>query len=351
MAKLYNLVRMTTATTGAGTITLGAAVSGFLSFAGAGVANGDVVAYGIKDGANSEVGTGTYTSSGTTLTRTVTTSTNSNSAISLSGAAEVFIVARVQDFGQGHGQCTLAKSGANLSLAPYNGNRLIINGDSQVVPSGGVTLAATGLTAGTLYYIYAFMSSGTMTLEASTTTHATDSASGVEIKSGDGTRTLVGMARPIAGPAWQDAVTQRFTRGWFNRRPVAVTNVFTATRSTSSTTYVEVNSEIRCEFLCWADEVVNAAVSSWVSNATAGDGTQTSIAFDSATAEETTTNYEPVTANFKASASVSLSKEGLAEGYHYATLVGAAPNGSTSSWYIIASSPGGRTSLNVRVGS
>ena len=61
MAKLYNLARMTTATTGAGTITLGSAVSGFLSFAGAGAANGDVVSYGILDGANSEVGTGTYT--------------------------------------------------------------------------------------------------------------------------------------------------------------------------------------------------------------------------------------------------------------------------------------------------
>src|SRR3979409_2301963 len=97
MAKLYNLARMTTATTGTGTITLGAAVSGFLSFAGAGVANGEVVAYGIKDGANSEVGTGTYTSSGTTLTRNVTTSTNGNSAISLSGAAEVFVTARADD--------------------------------------------------------------------------------------------------------------------------------------------------------------------------------------------------------------------------------------------------------------
>jgi len=97
MAKLFNLARMTTATTGTGTITLGSAVSGFLTFANAGVANGDVVSYGIVDGAAREVGTGTYTSSGTTLTRSVVKSTNSNNAINLSGSAEVFVTALAAD--------------------------------------------------------------------------------------------------------------------------------------------------------------------------------------------------------------------------------------------------------------
>jgi hypothetical protein len=91
MAKLYNLARMTTATTGTGTITLGSAVSGYLSFASAGVQNGDTVTYAIKDGSNSEIGEGVYTTSGTTLTRSVIKSTNSDTAISLSGSAEVFI--------------------------------------------------------------------------------------------------------------------------------------------------------------------------------------------------------------------------------------------------------------------
>jgi hypothetical protein len=97
MAKLYNLARMTTVTTGTGTIVLGSPVNGFLSFSGAGVQDGDVVSYGISDGANAEVGIGTYTASGTTLARTVSTSTNSNNAISLSGGAQVFITARAED--------------------------------------------------------------------------------------------------------------------------------------------------------------------------------------------------------------------------------------------------------------
>src|SRR4051794_9236629 len=95
---LHNLARMTTATTGAGTITLGVAVSGYLTFAQAGVIDGETVSYGIKDGANSEIGTAPYTASGTLLgARNVTRSTNSNAAISLSGAAEVFITPRAED--------------------------------------------------------------------------------------------------------------------------------------------------------------------------------------------------------------------------------------------------------------
>jgi hypothetical protein len=97
-AKLANLARMTTATTGTGTITLGAAVPGYLTFADAGIVNGDVVSYGIADGNNSEVGTGTYTAAGTTLTRTVTNSTNAGAAIALSGTAQVFICIRNEDY-------------------------------------------------------------------------------------------------------------------------------------------------------------------------------------------------------------------------------------------------------------
>ena len=96
--KLYNLARMSTATTGTGTITLGSNVTAFLSFAGAGVQDGDVVYYGIRDSAHSEWGYGTYTSSGTTLSRNVLKSTNSDNAISLSGSAEVFITGAAEAF-------------------------------------------------------------------------------------------------------------------------------------------------------------------------------------------------------------------------------------------------------------
>lgn len=95
---LLNLARMSTATTGAGTITLGSAVTGFLSFVAAGAVDGRTYRYAIRDGANSEIGYGVYTSSGTTFTRNVIKSTNSDNAISLSGSAEIFITAGAEDF-------------------------------------------------------------------------------------------------------------------------------------------------------------------------------------------------------------------------------------------------------------
>ena len=56
MAKLYNLARMRTLTTGTGAVILDSAIAGCISFADAGVQNGDQVSYGIREGNHSEVG-------------------------------------------------------------------------------------------------------------------------------------------------------------------------------------------------------------------------------------------------------------------------------------------------------
>jgi len=98
MAKLYNLVRVNTITSGSGTIILGDAVTGFLNFITAGVVDGDTVSYGIKDGDSHEVGRGVYSASGSSLTRSLLNSTT-GSLLNLSGAAEIYITVLAEDIG------------------------------------------------------------------------------------------------------------------------------------------------------------------------------------------------------------------------------------------------------------
>lgn len=97
MAKLFNRVRVTTASTGTGTVTLGAAITKYQTFAAAGAANGDVASYAIEDGAAWEVGIGTYASAGPSLSRTLLAS-STGSLLNLSGSAEVFSTALASDF-------------------------------------------------------------------------------------------------------------------------------------------------------------------------------------------------------------------------------------------------------------
>jgi len=168
MAVLKNRAKMSTSTTGTGTITLGSAESGYQTFADAGLANADVVRYVIEDtGGAFEIGTGTYTSSGTTLTRTVSESSNSDAAINLSGSATVFIGATAEDILSDVVDDTTPQLGGNLDVQAREITTSTTNGNVKLTPNGTGVVEVKG----------AGGNDGTLQLNCSANSH------GVKIKS------------------------------------------------------------------------------------------------------------------------------------------------------------------------
>lgn len=141
MVTLVNRAKMATATTGTGTVTLGSAASGYQSFANAGVSDGSTVRYVIEEGNNWEIGTGVYTSTGTTLTRNVLESSNSGAAITLAGAAEIYITATSEDLSSAikvssqviSADTTVSATQNAMSVGPVE----IANGVTVTVATGG----------------------------------------------------------------------------------------------------------------------------------------------------------------------------------------------------------------------
>lgn len=204
-------------------------------------------------------------------------------------------------------------------------------------------------------YIYAFMNSTTMTLEARgrSIVHAAQAGTGVEIATADATRTLVGLARVIPGPAWADTATQRFVRSWFNDPGIEFSNALGGIRTLNSSTptFAEIHGEIRCEFLTWGSpEIVHVSANGSLSNG-AGSNSRTAFAFDAGTAEDSivaSTGHTSSTGGVLSPLSLDFFKAGLSEGYHVVTLYGSSDAAATTYW-LGSGSSGQRTTLRGRV--
>lgn len=184
--------------------------------------------------------------------------------------------------GMAHGQCRLSVASATqLKLSPYNGQSLNVGGTVQQIPSAGVTLSNAGLSASTLYYIYAYMNAGTMTLEASATSHVTQSSNGVEVKNADSSRTLVGMIYTNGSGQFVDSLTSRTCLNWFNRRQI-VGNAQGTNLTFTNTTTAEVSTSVRIAFIAWGDEGVYACADGYLSNSAAPVGVSVASYLDGA---------------------------------------------------------------------
>lgn len=232
----------------------------------------------------------------------------------------------------GHGQCRLSVASAtSLKLSPYNGNVLVINGIPQTIPSAGVTLSNAGLAASTLYYVYAYMNSGTMTLEVVTTSHATGT-NGVEIKSGDATRTLVGMIYTNASSQFVDSASSRTCLNWFNRRKIIASTNVAGPFSFTNSSLAELTSTARAQFLMWSDDV---PLAHWSSYGTQTSGTPSATTLNFQLYMDSTTQYGPglgvvIQPSWSQLVAQHGALGGLSEGLHYSTLfVDVGTNGGT----------------------
>lgn len=217
-------------------------------------------------------------------------------------------------------QCRLTKSGANLLLSREAGSWLFIAGVNYQVPAAGVTLGIGAAAASTSYYIYAYMSSGTMTLEFSATAPTADTIYGHQIKTGDGSRTLVGFARTSAAPAWVDSATQRFTISQYNRKRISAQTSDSTQRTHGGASGSEASTTYRTEFVTWADEEVICSISGQMTNSVANQNVGAQMALDGSSFGAISLHLDGA-GDYSGPIGLSGSVA-AAVGYHYLTMLG-----------------------------
>lgn len=153
-------------------------------------------------------------------------------------------------------------SSTQLLLMPFNGNKILINGEIRTIPSVGVALGTGGLSANTVYLVFAYWTGSAIALEvASLATGYVQSATfGVYTKNGDATRTLVGMCRTNGSTQFYDDGFDIGVLSWFNKRKKIVqrTAPTSGTFVTSAGTYTQVTPVTQVNALNWSGFLVRA---------------------------------------------------------------------------------------------
>ncbi|WP_238878639.1 hypothetical protein [Achromobacter xylosoxidans] len=214
-----------------------------------------------------------------------------------------------------HGQCRFVYvSATECRLMPYNGNGLVINGKQYRIPAAGIPLPIASVAGGigSTNYIYAKDDgSGGISLEGVTTNHVRHS-DGVEIKSGDPTRTLVGITyKNVAGQFQFDGFVPGVA-SWFNRYSnVGRASAYLA--GTSSASPVPVGTAINA--WVWSGEALEYGTAGVITSDTAGVAPSLVIFLDGVA---DTASYGTIpTANGSIPAGLYAVRTGLAEGFHY----------------------------------
>jgi hypothetical protein len=219
----------------------------------------------------------------------------------------------------------LELSAANtLRLNGYGNKRVFINGTQRAI--GTMPTVSGSGAAGTIQYVYAYWNTTDVAIELSTTGFSYDSTYGHAIKTGDATRSLVGVVYVETLNTVVDTALKRHVRSWYNDKGVLATSLLTSTTTiTGNGTWQEVGSAtLRLSALFLDDDQLDVRVLGGIISNGSGSGARVnaSIGIDSNTADSDVLWWDdPDNASIWNPLSFSYPKRGLALGKHDIRLV------------------------------
>lgn len=368
MAGFLNVVRFTPTAGGTTDWTYSAAVTGYQSPTAGGVVNGTIYRYRAEsaDLSQWEIGYGAYNTGTGVLARTTVlfNSSGTTSKINFSAAPQVSIVALAEDLPRvqsdiPNGRLTLTSgtpitttdvtAATSFYYTPYNGNVIALYDGSnwQPITFTEVTVSISGFTANSNYDVWGRISAGALAVDTTIWTNDTTRATaittqdGIDVKSGDATRRLLGTIR-ITGTTGQteDSNTKRYVSNRYNDVPRTMkVNDATATWVYSTATWRQANGSTanQIDYVCCVARPVQAMVqaTSYLSVVSSASNAVAGIGVDSVPAASNAIAYYPAALSSGLGFPTGAYYQGVpGVGRHYLTwLEYASPGaGSTVSW-------------------
>ncbi len=184
-------------------------------------------------------------------------------------------------------------------FTPYKGNRISLYTNSAwtLYTFTERSIALGTLTSGLPYDVFIYDNSGTLTLEMVAWTSGTARATaivlqdGVYVKSGSTNKRYLGTFYTSGTTTTEDSAAKRYLWNYYNRveRQMSVSDTNSTALSTASTSFVEVSTSDRLQYVIGVAETeVDITLFASVNNNTAGSTCACGIGLDSATVDSST---------------------------------------------------------------
>lgn len=168
-----------------------------------------------------------------------------------------------------HGQCRLSYvSTTQIRLDPCNGNKIFLDGKYRNIPSAGTSITNAGLSAFTLYYVYAAPNGSGVTLQISTIAPVVDPTYGHKTANTYPATTLVGMIYTDTNSQFRDDPAFRGVATYFNRRQLEFGGLVSNPVNVATSTYS--NLGVQFLVLTWDEDAIDFTAEAVAANTNAG---------------------------------------------------------------------------------